>query len=263
MSTCKLIDRLRNGPAALALWHQSASELMVELAALSGFETLVIDNEHGPASISETLRLVRTAQGAGAQVIVRVNSHCRNEISRTLDTSVDGLIVPMVNSGAEARAVVEACRYAPVGSRGVAAAVVRASGYGTNAGYIEAANRSVLLAVQIESREAVDNIDEIICVPGIDMFFIGPSDLASSMGYIGQLSAPPVVSKIEEARVKILSAGKLAGTVPRPDANAEQLIRQGYHLVVDGSDIGLYRGALQAKLANNHKTLASMASQEA
>lgn len=257
-----LIDRLKNGPAALALWHQSASELMVELAALSGFDTLVIDNEHGPASIGETLRLVRTAQGAGAKVIVRVNSHSRNEISRTLDTAVDGLIVPMVNTATEARAVVEACRYAPIGSRGVAATVVRASGYGINAGYIEAANSSVLLAVQIESREAVENIDEILGVTGIDMFFIGPSDLASSMGYLGQLSAAPVVGKIEEARVKILAAGKLAGTVPRPDANAEQLIKQGYHLIVDGSDIGLYRGALQAKLANNHKTMAPMASRE-
>lgn len=255
MST--LIDRLKNGPAVLALWHQSASELMVELAALSGFDTLVIDNEHGPASIGDTLRLVRAGQGAGAKIIVRVNSHGRNEISRTLDTAVDGLIVPMVNTAADARAVVEACRYAPIGSRGVAAAVVRASGYGTNAGYVEAANRSVLLAVQIESREAIENIDEILGVAGIDMFFIGPSDLASSMGYLGQLAAPPVVAKIEEARMKILAAGKLAGTVPRPDASAEQLIKQGYHLVVDGSDIGLYRGALQAKLANNHKTLAS------
>jgi 4-hydroxy-2-oxoheptanedioate aldolase len=248
MTKTTLLDRLRAGPAVQALWHQSASELMVEMAARVGFDTLVIDNEHGPASISQTLGLVRAANSAGAQTIVRVPSHSRDDISRTLDTAVDGILVPMVNTAAHARAVVDACRYAPLGSRGVAAGVVRASGYGTDKGYVARANATTLLAVQIESGEAIDNLDEILGVEGIDMLFIGPNDLAASMGFLGQLTAPPVVARIEDARRRILAAGKLIGTVPRPDADAKQLVAEGYHLVVDGSDIGLYRMALEAKL---------------
>lgn len=247
--TTTLLDRLRNGNPAVALWHQSASEVMVEIAALVGFKTLVIDNEHGPGSISETLGLVRTGQSGGAQVMVRVNSHARDEISRTLDTGVDGLLVPMVNTAEDARAVVDACRYAPIGSRGVAASVVRASGYGTDPSYLSTANSTVMLAVQIESKQAVDNLDAMLAVEGIDMFFIGPSDLAASIGHLGQVSAPPVLALIEEARAKILAAKKLIGTVPRPDASAKDLLAQGYHLVVDGSDVGLYRNALESKLA--------------
>ena len=227
MTKTTLLERLRAGPAIQALWHQSASELMVEMAALVGFDTLVIDNEHGPAAVGTTLGLVRAANAGGAQTIVRVPSHSRDDISRTLDTGVDGLLVPMVNSGADARSVVDACRYAPLGSRGVAAGVVRASGYGTDADYLARANRTTLLAVQIESGEAIDNLDAILAVEGIDMLFIGPNDLAASLGYLGQPGAPQVVAQVNAARDRILAAGKLIGTVPRPDAGSAPAHRRG------------------------------------
>jgi 4-hydroxy-2-oxoheptanedioate aldolase len=257
MSSPSLIDRLRSGHRINALWQQSASELMTEMAARVGFDTLVIDNEHGPASIGETLRMVRAAHGAGAQTIVRAGSHARDVLSRTLDTGTDGLLVPMVNSAAEARAVVDICRYAPLGNRGVAANVVRASGYGTDPGYLGRANAQTLLAIQIESAAAIDNLDAILAVPGIDMLFIGPGDLSASMGFIGQLAAPAVVARIEEARQKILAAGKLLGSVPRPDVDARGLFALGCALVVDGSDIGLFRGALQKKLTESRATAAA------
>ncbi len=255
MSSPSLIDRLRSGHRINALWHQSASELMTEMAGLVGFDTLVIDNEHGPASIGETLRMVRAAHGAGAQTMVRVGSHARDVLSRTLDTGTDGILVPMVNTAAEARAVVDICRYAPTGNRGVAASVVRASRYGTDGAYVGRANDQTLLAIQIESATAVDNLDAILGVPGIDMLFIGPGDLSASMGHIGQPAAAPVVARIEEARQKILAAGKLLGSVPRPDIDARGLFALGCNLVVDGSDIGLFRGALQKKLAESRASL--------
>ena len=249
MTSNSLIDRLRAGQPVSALWHQSASEIMVEMSARVGFGTLVIDNEHGPASIGETIRLVRAAQAAGAQTIVRVGSHARDVLSRTLDTGADGILVPMVNTADEARHVVDICRYAPMGNRGVAGSVVKASGYGTVGDYLTRANGATLLAVQVETATAIANLDEILAVPGIDMLFIGPGDLAASMGFIGNTAAPPVVARIEEARQKILLAGRLLGTVPRPDADARSLFAQGCNLVVDGSDIGLFRAALSKKLA--------------
>ena len=134
---------------------------MVEMSARVGFGTLVIDNEHGPASIGETIRLVRAAQAAGAQTIVRVGSHARDVLSRTLDTGADGILVPMVNTADEARHVVDICRYAPMGNRGVAGSVVKASGYGTVGDYLTRANGATLLAVQVETATAIANLDEI------------------------------------------------------------------------------------------------------
>lgn len=256
MPTISLLDRLRGGERISALWHQGATELLVEMAARVGFDTLVIDNEHGPAGITETIGMVRAAQVAGAQTLVRVGSHARDVLSRTLDTGCDGLLVPMVNTADEARRVVDICRYAPLGNRGVAASVVKASGYGTDPDYLARANDRTLLAIQIETAIAVDNLDAILEVPGIDMLFIGPGDLCASMGYIGQPAAAPVVARIEEARAKILKSGKLLGSVPRPDVDPKGLFAQGCNLVVDGSDIGLFRGALVKKLAESRASLA-------
>lgn len=256
MTPRSLVERLRSQERICALWHMGASPLMVEMAARVGFDTLVIDNEHGPATLSETIAMLRAAQTVGTQSIVRVGSHGRDVLARTQDTGPDGLLVPMVNTAEEARRIVDVCRYPPLGARGVAASVMKASGYGTNEAYLEQANAQTLLALQIETETAVDNLDEILRVKGVDMFFIGPGDLCASMGEIGNPSAPKVVARIAEARDKILASGHLLGSVPRPDASAKQLFAQGFHLVVDGADIGLFRAALQAKLAANRASLA-------
>lgn len=255
MPSRSLVDRLRSNERICAFWHMSASALMVEMSARVGFDTLVIDNEHGPATLSETIAMLRAAQTVGTQTIVRVSSHDRDILARTQDTGADGLLVPMVNTALDARRVVDICRYPPLGARGVAASVMKASGYGTNANYLKQANAQTLLALQIETETAVDNLDEILTVQGVDMFFIGPGDLCASMGEIGNLSAPNVVARIKEARDKILASGHLLGSVPRPDASAKQLFEQGFNLVVDGSDIGLFRGALEIKLAANRESL--------
>ncbi len=255
MSSKSLVDRLRSNERVCAFWHMSAVPLMVEMSARVGFDTLVIDNEHGPATLSETIGMLRAAQTVGTQSIVRVASHERDVLARTQDTGPDGLLVPMVNTAEDAHRIVDICRYPPLGARGVAASVMKASGYGTNSEYLKQANTQTLLAFQIETETAVDNLDEILTVKGVDMFFIGPGDLCASMGEIGNTSAPNVVARIEEARDKILASGHLMGTVPRPDASAKQLFQQGFNLVIDGSDIGLYRSALEAKLVANRASL--------
>lgn len=169
--------------------------------------------------------------------------------SRTIDTGADGILVPMVNTADEARRIVDICRYAPLGNRGLAPNSARASLYGADSAYVSEANQRLLLAVQIETETALAHVDEILRVEGIDMLFIGPGDLSATMGFLGKPSAPPVVAAIAACRDKIQAAGKLIGTVPRPDIDTAGLFAEGYDLVVDGSDMSLLRSALKAKRA--------------
>jgi 4-hydroxy-2-oxoheptanedioate aldolase len=178
------------------------STQLVEIAGYSGFDVVVIDNEHGMLSAENIEHMVIAAELAGVTPIVRVVSSEPAEILKVMDRGAHGVHVPQVNSKEEAQQVVHAVKYPPAGKRG-AAFSMRAARYGTVpiAEYLKHANEQSLVCIHIESKEALNNLDEILSVPGIDIVYIGPTDLSVSLGYEGSIDHPEVLKAIDSIQV--------------------------------------------------------------
>jgi 4-hydroxy-2-oxoheptanedioate aldolase len=155
----------------------------------------------------------------------------------------------MIETGDQARAAVAACRYPPLGSRGCAAGLIRASGYGVADDYITTAHDELFIALQIESIRGVENTAEIAAVEGVDMIFIGANDLSGNCGMLSQYGRPEVVSQINECMSKTKTARKALGTIPRPDADYSQLVVDGFLMVAGSADTTLFRDAAKAEIA--------------
>jgi len=207
---------------------------VAEILAQSGFDWLFVDWEHGPFETGDIQAVLQAVNGVTA-CIVRVPSASELPIKKALDLGADGIIAPQVNSVEQARLVVDSSRYAPAGSRGVGLA--RAHGYGMNfQEYVEQANQRISVVVQAEHILAVENIESIVQVEGIDAVLIGPYDLSASMGKMGQLDDPSVVEAIERVTNVCQQAGKPLG-IFGVSANAVlPYIERGYTLIVAGVD---------------------------
>ena len=190
----------------------STDSALCELAADCGFDFVWIDLEHSPLAVTDVSHLVMALRGTGCASFVRVPWNVNYLLKPVLDLAPAGVIVPMVNSGEEARKAVAACRY-PIdgGERGFA--LRRADGYGKMplGEYLEHARREPLVIVQVEHREAVENIDEILATPGVDSICVGPFDLSASYGTPGDFTNPEVIAAIDLVREKTLAAGILLG----------------------------------------------------
>ncbi|GAB7386677.1 hypothetical protein BSNK01_05130 [Bacillaceae bacterium] len=175
------------------------STQVIEMAAYNGFDVVVIDNEHGLLSPENVEHMVIASELAGVTPLVRVVSSEPGEILKAMDRGAHGVHVPQVDSREEAEQVVEAVKYPPVGKRG-AAFSMRAARYGTVPihEYLEHANRESLVCIHIESEKAMQNLREILRVPGIDLVYIGPTDLSVSLGYGGRIDHPEVLKVIDE-----------------------------------------------------------------
>ena len=239
----RLKERLAKGEPIAGLWLQSGSATLAEIAVLAGFEAVLIDNEHGPASLETTLELMRAVEAVGGMPIVRVPWNDPVYLKRILDLGAASLMIPMVESAEEARAAVEACRYPPRGRRGYAAPIARAAAYGLDADYLRHAHDDLLLMLQIETAAAVSAVPAIAAVDGVDLLFIGPNDLAGSIDRLEALDAPDAAALIAEAERAIHAAGTWMGTIPRPGAAASDLYAVGHRLVLGPSDLALFRAA--------------------
>jgi 4-hydroxy-2-oxoheptanedioate aldolase len=190
------------------------SPALVEMAGLANFDFVLIDNEHGPAGVETTEHLIRAARAVGVPPVVRVSGPNQQEILRTLDLGAAGVQVPQVNTAEQAKFVVEAAKYPPMGSRG-AAFMTRAAGFGFLGGraHLEASNQQTVVITHVETVEAVQNLDAMLAVKGIDVIFIGPTDLSVSMGYPGALSHPEVQATIADCIRRIDAAGVTPGVL--------------------------------------------------
>jgi len=253
MLAAKIKEKLKGGKVSLGTWMSMAHVSIAEIYADAGYDWVVIETEHTAIDVSEVLRLIIAIEGRGSIPLVRLAWNDPIQAKAVMDSGAAGVLVPMVNSKADAEAAVAAVKYPPLGNRGVGLA--RAQGYGASFdAYVRAANEDGLLIVQIEHADAVGNIDEILAVPGIDGTFIGPYDLSMSMGLAGQLRHP----KVEAAKRRVLEAtlahGLSAGIhLVHPDTAAEDLkacLADGYTFIALGTDI-LFLGdssrSLQAK----------------
>jgi 4-hydroxy-2-oxoheptanedioate aldolase len=210
---------LREGRPLLGIFCSIPSPALIEMAGHAGFDFTVIDNEHGPASIETTEHLIRAARSSGIVPIVRVSGAIQQEILRTLDVGASGVQVPQVNTVEQAQLVASAAKYPPLGSRGVAFGT-RAAGYGFFAGnaHVEGSNANTVVITHIESVDAVNALDGMLEVEGIDVVFIGPTDLSVSMGHPGNPGHPEVQATIADCIRRIDAAGRVPGLmVSTPD----------------------------------------------
>jgi 4-hydroxy-2-oxoheptanedioate aldolase len=241
---------LREGRPQIGLWSQLASATAVEVLAGSGFDFLVIDAEHAPNELPSILAQLRAMAGGTAEPVVRVPWNDPVILKRVLDIGARSLLVPFVQDADEARRAVAATRYPPRGIRGVAL-VTRASRYGRVEDYAARAQDELCVLVQIETRAALGNLEPIAAVDGVDGLFIGPSDLAASMGHLGDSAHPEVRAAIDDAVRRIGTAGKASGILAFVDEDARHWLALGCRFVAVGSDVGLlarHGEALAARL---------------
>jgi len=224
----ELRQKLAAGQLAVGSFIYIPSAKLTEIISLIGFDFVVIDMEHGPVDIGLAEDMVRAAEWAGATPIIRVTHNSPHLILRALDIGALGLHVPEINDAAGARAMVASMKYGPEGQRGLAG--VRAAKYGLKgplAEYTAAANRETLAIAHIENVKAVENLDDLLAVEGIDIYYLGPVDLSNSLGIPGQTKDPRVVEMVEDTIKRIVSAGKVAGCIATEDKAARRYIDLG------------------------------------
>ncbi|NJM08995.1 hypothetical protein HC891_26545 [Candidatus Gracilibacteria bacterium] len=204
--------RLGRGQALRGLFVGIPSPALIEMAGHAGFDFVVIDNEHGPASLETTEHLLRAAGSVGLAAIVRASGVEQREILRILDLGPAGIQIPQVNTAEQARDLVRFTHFPPEGMRGVAFST-RAAGFGFHGGaeYMQRVDSELQVVAHIETAEALANLDTLLAVDGIDIWFIGPTDLSVSLGYPGQPAHPAVRQAIDDALERIRRAGRIAG----------------------------------------------------
>lgn len=228
-------DRLRRGDLLIGTMVTIAAPEVAELLSAAGFDWLFLDAEHGALAARDLQTLL---QGAGRQTpcLVRVAAGDEVAIKQALDIGADGIIVPQVNAAAQAEHVVRFARYAPEGVRGVG--IARAHGYGLSfQEYVASANERTTVVVQVEHRDAVEQIEAIVRVPGIDAVLIGPYDLSASLGRMGEVNHPEVTQAIARVTQACRNAGIPAGMFGLTAAAVEPWIATGYTLIVAATDL--------------------------
>jgi len=236
---------LKSGDPLIGFWLGLTSPAVAEMAGRAGYDWLLIDNEHGPNDLQSSLAQMQAIDGTGAEAMVRVPQAEAWMIKQMLDAGAQNLLIPMIDTAAQAADMVRAVRYPPHGIRGVGAALGRASRWNTIPDYLTTANDQICVIVQVETRAAIANLPEILAVEGVDGVFIGPADLSADMGLLGQLDAPVVITVIEDAMRLIRAAGKSAGIIWGAE-DAQRWIDIGANFVAIGGDAPMLAGAMAA-----------------
>ncbi|TFD11035.1 2-dehydro-3-deoxyglucarate aldolase [Cryobacterium sp. TMT1-2-2] len=234
--------------AQVGMWVCSGSPLMAEICAGSGLDWLLIDTEHSPNGLESTLSQLQAVHGYPIVPLVRAPTGERVIVKQLLDLGAQNLLIPMIDTAEQAREMVAAVRYPPHGVRGVGSALARASRWNRIDDYLARANETIALFVQIETTDAVANVSEIAAVDGIDGLFIGPSDLAASMGLLGQQDHPDVVASALRCIRAVTALGKPVGVNAFAPATAERYLAAGASFVLVGADVAILARASE-KLA--------------
>lgn len=239
---------LVEGRQQLGIWNTIPGPVVAELLAGCGYDWIVIDTEHSLTDIPDTLGMMQAVAPYPVSAVVRPQTNDAVLIKRLLDLGAQTLLIPYVQSADEAAAAVAAMRYAPRGMRGVSY-MTRASLYGQVKDYAQLAEAELCLIVQVETLEALTHIEAIAAVDGVDALFIGPADLAASMGLAGQGGHPDVVAVIEAAIARIVAAGKPAGILTTDVALARRYMAAGCRFTAVGLDMSLLAAAARGLVA--------------
>ncbi len=231
------------GQSQIGLWCSLANYNAVEVVAGAGFDWLLLDTEHSPNDLESLLPQLQAAAAYPTTAIVRVPWNDMVYIKRVLDIGAQTLLIPYVQNADEARAAVAATRYPPAGVRGVGG-TTRATRFGRIKDYAKHVERELCVLLQVETEEAVANIEAIAAVDGVDGIFIGPADFHASLGYPGETANPAVTPLIDEGLRRIRRAGKAPGILTGNEQLAQHYIELGCLFTAVGADVGiLARGA--------------------
>ena len=235
--------------APLGTWVMSASPIVAEAVGCAGFEWGVIDMEHTPLDMMDIVHLMQAVGNTKMLPVLRVPWNDTVTVKRVLDAGAATLLFPFVQNAAEAQRAVAATRYPPEGVRGMAG-MSRGSRFGTVPNYYQTANANIGVIVQLETPAAMNELEAIAAVPGVDALFLGPADLSGAMGHVGQLTHPEVMAAMAQAVTRCHALGKPVGTVGGTVEVVQQYRAMGFDYVAVASDLGLLmRGALAAVAA--------------
>jgi 4-hydroxy-2-oxoheptanedioate aldolase len=229
---------LAAGKFQIGLWSSLCSNIAAEIISDSGFDWILLDTEHSPNEIPDLVGQLQAMQGSATTPIIRPAWNDAVLAKRALDIGAQSLLFPYVQNVEEAKRAVASTRYPPQGIRGVSVAA-RASRYGRTPGYLGKANAEICVLVQVETRIALDNLEAIAKVDGIDGVFIGPSDLAASLGHLGNPQHPEAQAAMKDAVTRLKKLGKPAGILTGNEEEARRYIDWGYLFVAVGADVGL------------------------
>lgn len=250
---------LAAGETQIGLFLGLANSYSAEIVGGTGFDWLLIDGEHGPNDLQSIIGQLQALAPYPVRPVVRTVDHDVARIKQLLDGGAQTLMVPMVETAADAEKLVRAMRYPPHGIRGVGTAMARAARWNGVADYFAHADQEMCLIVQIESTTGLAGLAEVLQVEGVDAVFIGPSDLAASMGYLGQPNHPEVKATVEAALRQIAAAGKAAGVFSADPVAAEAYRQMGARFLLVGVDALLLRNSAVA-LADKFKQAESKTS---
>lgn len=239
---------LQAGHQQIGLWLTLDSLSSTEILAGSGYDWLLLDMEHTCIEASHVVQHLRAAKGGTAEVVVRVPSHDAVLLKRLMDAGVRSIMFPRIESADEAGAAVAATRYPPHGIRGVAGNM-RANNFTRIASYYDRCQEEQCVIVQLESKPGFDAIEQIGAVDGVDGLFIGPNDLAASVGLLGKSTDPLVEAMIADGVTRIRQTGKSAGILNFVPSQARALLRSGVSFIAVGSDAGILARRSEALLA--------------
>lgn len=246
----RLRQRLGAGEKTHGLWVTLESPTVTEIAVTVGLDWVCVDTEHGHLGWREVLEHVRAVRDSETAVLVRVAEVRRDTVKRALDLGAHGVLLPLVRSRADVESGMRFGRYPPFGVRGVGGERAVHWGLGMQE-YLKTANQETLIIPLIETQEALEDIDSILMVPGLEAIFFGPADLSASLGFLGSWEGPGVAEQILEVRSKAAERGIASGIVSVSIEDAIQRREQGFNLIGIGSDVGaMIRSLLevQAKL---------------
>jgi 4-hydroxy-2-oxoheptanedioate aldolase len=228
---------------AYGLWLASGDSLAAELCAGAGFDWLLIDGEHGPNDLRSILQQLQATRGFPVRTFVRPPTSDRVIINQLQDVGATRLLIPMVENKTQAEEIVGFTRYPQSGHRGVSGSLTRASEWGRRSDYLFKAAEETEIIVQVESTAGIENLEEIIRVDGVDGVFLGPADLAASMGHLGEADHSAIRSVVSRGLHMIAEYGKVSGVFASGPDSAKFYHSAGADMIAVGSDVGLLRKA--------------------
>jgi 2-dehydro-3-deoxyglucarate aldolase len=236
---------LRAGKTLIGCWASLASHITTEILGMAGFDWILVDGEHAPNDFQTFITQLMALKDSPSAPVVRPQWAEPVMLKRLLDIGFYNFLMPWIESGDQAAAVVAATRYPPQGIRGIGLAH-RSNRYGYAPDYFGRINENISVMVQIESQKAVDNVDDIAAVDGVDGLFIGPSDLSAALGHFGQPSHPDVQKAMQHIVARAKTHDKPTGILAPLEKDARHYLEMGITFVAVGSDVGLFKNASKA-----------------
>ena len=245
-----LRERIKSGEIVFGIFYKTDSPIITEILGYSGFDFIIVDQEHSTIGYQQTENMVRTAENAGISIIVRTPNSSEEHIQHALDSGADGIQIPNICSIEQAKRVVSAAKYFPEGIRGLSPNT-RAAKYGMwdkekCGSYIQYANNHSLTILHIENKEMAENIEELCNIEGVDVFFVGATDLSQSFGKPGENNSKEVERAIQHVFDVCKKHNKAYGAVATSEEKIDNFISMGAQYIIYGSDTALYAKAANA-----------------